>query len=351
MLSYARLSVSTTRRSLFLYTVSSLSQYDISHQSPSSDDPKEERHKRVLHQPDLVSDELVDGICMVIPNAIRKIMENKWKEHIPLTLLTTAYLKAPESTKKIKAPIGLASDGVGVEVMTTANNGLVSPKDEAAMNFQEWLQAWNHLLELIDLYLPRATPAWELHWKMIWQHRERDTRWHCLMQYCIAVRKAAVKMNMNPGVWQAKIWQEIVDDDRDRIAAGRPIPGALPSQNGASTSRNKPSTSSHSSHQRANAPNAADHRSSRKPRGDADRDKCFRCGTFGHTVRECERDWQFNGSKIIIFKVDNRWTLDDKPFCYRFNTPKGCHQNPCPNPPHVCSLCGAKDHGAQTCRA
>lgn len=304
----------------------------------------------MLHQPDLAGDELVDGICVVIPKAIRKIMQDNWKEYIPLTLLTTAHLKSSDTTRKLQTPICLASGRKGLELMATTDKDLVPPKDEAAMDFQEWLQAWNHLLDLIDIYIPQATSAWEQHWKMIWQHRERDTRWHCLMRYCIEVRKAAVRANMNPGVWQAKIWQEIIDDDRDRIAAGRPPPGSRPSQPSTNSQHDKPATSSHSFQRRSDAPSASDQKPARKTCGDQDLDKCFRCGTYGHLIRDCNRDFQYNGGKIHVTKVGNTYMLDSKPFCYRFNTPKGCHIIPCPNPPHICSLCRATDHGAQQCR-
>ncbi|QRV92132.1 hypothetical protein RhiJN_20150 [Ceratobasidium sp. AG-Ba] len=194
---------------LYIYT-------SMSHNMFPLDEYRRNNPRRVLHRPDLATNAILDGAVPVIPPVMRDIMRRGWDKHIPLPFFDPEFLKRKDAAHYAKIAIGVSSSTKAAEKLAELNATNTRVKNEEDMDQIEWQYAWDNLMGLIEEYFPPATvKSWARHWGMIWAHRDRRRKWHRLMKYCMRVREAATQQNFVPGVWQEKIWEEIVEDDRD----------------------------------------------------------------------------------------------------------------------------------------
>ncbi|TFK18576.1 hypothetical protein FA15DRAFT_660585 [Coprinopsis marcescibilis] len=73
--------------------------------------------------------------------------------------------------------------------------------EESEMTFDEWSQAWKHLLPLIQKYLNSDYDAWHAHYNLI-HYAENRT-------YDIEIRNRCTFIGDDPGVLHKKIWKDL----------------------------------------------------------------------------------------------------------------------------------------------
>jgi hypothetical protein len=300
------------------------------------------RRKHMLHRPDLAHNELLDGAHVVIPPVIENIMAKAWTQHFSLAFLHPEFLCSPDAARFAKISLGITAGSKSSDQLLEASTGGTCIKLEQDMGQEEWLNSWEHLMPLIKKHLPEACEAWTKHWCMIYSHHNCQTHWNRLMLYCIKIRQSATQVNFNPGKWQSQVYEEITEQDRDDAARRRAMPPRTLPSSSAPTASFTPLSS---------APSNSTPKKPKLAREVNPSEQCFCCGYKGHYVKECVASKQHNCSSIITRRSGNKWLLDGASFCYSFNTLKGCAKSPCPNPPHLCSLCRSPDHSTQACSA
>ncbi|KAG8732230.1 hypothetical protein FRC10_001151 [Ceratobasidium sp. 414] len=157
----------------------------------------------------------------VIPPVIEKIMESGWSTHFSLALVDPAFLKQADAAQYAKIVIGLASSSKTADRLAIANTP-ARVKAEENMSFNEWRFAFDNLMLLIEKYRdPDSITAWQNHWYMVFSHHDVREKWPCLMKYNTKIHQMATQFNFNMGIWQHRIYDEIVDQDREDITARR----------------------------------------------------------------------------------------------------------------------------------
>ncbi|KAG8778979.1 hypothetical protein FRC12_024700 [Ceratobasidium sp. 428] len=314
-----------------------------SRRDSSRDSERRSRPKKVLHRPSRAEGVLLEGASFPIPPAILKIMENGWKAHFSLCLLDPAFLEQPDAAHRAQLYVDLMSGRKVADKATETRIAALGIPREENMTHDQWRFAWDILLPIIEDYMPTdCFEAWQKHWHLVWTHSDVRPNWHRLMLYDIKMRQTASRTNFDMGTWQYKVYEEIVNKDRDDIAKGR---------GRHTTSHSTAAPIASSSHTRKASSDIAPPAKRTKHIREMDSDeRCFRCGLKGeHKTKYCAASKQTNGRSPIIRRNGKNWTLDGSPFCYSFNTLKGCSASTCSNPPHICSLCRSTDHGAQAC--
>jgi hypothetical protein len=290
----------------------------------------------------------------MIPCAVHKICENGWKTHIPYTNLTdAACCNEYQAMRQEEQTVRIGAEG---QAITTAPD--LSPNDpaEALLTFTEYLQATRRHSLLIREYQPDLQEYWDDHVDIVFNHLCRDTHWPVVLRYDIEIRKRSCNSAINPGIYQELIFTHLMDQVRDKaLDLYKTAPQAAHQKsfqsNAASTStahtRQNQYTSRSTQKTPTTLPSTSLPATPPGPRG-----RCYRCGLTGHAVRLCTQETLANGRTPNITRGrKGAWFINGGTFCYKFNSVDGCIPSECKNPPHVCTLCNATDHGAQNCRA
>lgn len=303
------------------------------------------------HHPEKVKGVLAPAVMAKIPRAASKIMDAGWKEHIPLTILTDAYCESKDALKPLPETMQLDADG---KLVITNHKVPSSNRDETSLELEEWLQAWGRLLSMIhnSPKFHRTHKYWRKHFKHIFLHAERQRKWPLLIRYDIEVRLRSTMTDIDMGTWQEEIYKQVENDyqnpPRVHPAVGPSFTAPSSYTSRSSNSRGIPSTTNTGARP-TTRPIAPLPTNISKPQS-----RCFRCGTLGHFAQTCNQSSRPGGKPFLISRLDDgSWLLDGKPFCYKFNSPRGCPAaaSQCQNAPHICSLCRSTSHGAQQCPA
>lgn len=270
-------------------------------------------------------------------------MNKGWDEHISLTFLTDAYCRSPEAALQEAEPLAIK----GGRVVAGVSKSLADPVNEAKLSFIEWTQGMGRLLILIADYFPHIVQYWEQHWAIVYHHEKRDSNWPAVMLYCMEIRERSVSSLIQCQKYQKLIFDNIVDRERTRLVdEARQLIRAH--QAGPSSSFRSYSTSKYPTA----TPSSTNPTTPSAHPADKPTSRCFKCGTIGHAIKQCQRSNQYNGRPIIVDRASRGWTIDGREFCYKFNSPAGCHGGEqCKSPRHLCSLCRSANHGAQACNA
>ncbi|PPQ81779.1 hypothetical protein CVT24_005332 [Panaeolus cyanescens] len=143
-----------------------------------------------------------------VPPKIRRIMQNGWKEHIPLTTLTDEYC-AKEAEEGEEASEGtLRWDRNGA--ITSVQKSLPH-RGEPQLSFDEWFQAWRRLLQLIQQFCPAEEyQMWLKHYLRIINNDTRSECWSLWKSYDITIRKrSTIDKRFDPGEFHDNIWKEL----------------------------------------------------------------------------------------------------------------------------------------------
>ena len=103
----------------------------------------------------------VSGGGYIVPDAIREKFA-KWEVHIPLTYLMDKFCASQPATQSSLSDILMVVDG-----QVTTKSKVLSPASELDMTFDEWHQAWQRLLKLIEQYHPDELALWRTHYSSI----------------------------------------------------------------------------------------------------------------------------------------------------------------------------------------
>ncbi|KAG8729870.1 hypothetical protein FRC10_003336 [Ceratobasidium sp. 414] len=266
----------------------------------------------------------------VIPPVIEKIMESGWSTHFSLALVDPAFLKQADAAQYAKIVIGLASSSKTADRLAIANTP-ARVKAEENMSFDEWRFAFDNLMLLIEKYRdPDSITTWQNHWYMVFSHRDVREKWPRLMKYDTKIRQMATQFNFDMGIWQHRIYDKIVDQDQEDIAACR------------FTGPTHPSANPHASftkHSGEGSTVPKRNKPTQPARGNDFREWCFRCGLHNDHQTKCfTATKQTNGQPFVIQCTGNGRSIGNTLFCFAFNTLKGCTSSPCSNPPHGASV-------------
>jgi hypothetical protein len=81
------------------------------------------------------------------------------------------------------------------------------PEDEEhKLGFDEWHQAWGHLLELIKTHLPHIHDHWRCHFERIVNTPTQAYQWDTWRLYDIELRKQSVHKGIDPGIFSKSVW-------------------------------------------------------------------------------------------------------------------------------------------------
>jgi hypothetical protein len=308
------------------------------------------------HRPDLAGKTLAPETDAMISRAVHKVCEKGWETQIPYTNLTDAACHSEYLVMRGKEQV--VRIGAGGMAMTTAPDLLANDPAKALLSFPKYLQAVRRHSMLISKYQPENKKYWDAHIDIICNHPRRDTHWSLVLQYDIEIHKRSCNGSINPGVFQENIFNHVMDNAWDKALemvtnALRAAPQKSFQSHGTALVYGQPS----SSRQTHPAPSQSNQKpaqglSTLPPAPTKQRGKCFHCGNSSHSVKPCDQDTLLNKWPVFITRnQQNEWTINGSTFCYRFNSLSRCDLASCKYPPHICTLCRATDHGAQSCCA
>jgi hypothetical protein len=309
---------------------------------PESSTPSRKRPARTLG---LVG----TNAAFLVPDHIRKKFSSLegWTTHVPLTYLTDKGCLLKNKSLAGASQEFLTYDSSSGQVITTSKP--LSDNGELDLTFDEWHQAWRRLLELIKTYLPEEFLLWEKHYLFILNNENRAELWPVYLAYDAEIRRRATQQPIDPSEFSIGIWNDL----EARYTAKKVLamvqsemkhqPDRHPSSQHHNTPRNPSQGSSFRNHQQ--------HSSDSSKTG-----RCIFCGDRSktHIPRNCKATCYANNTPCHMYREEpygNRQTRDGKRYCYAWNGPSGCNQNPCTRGDHSCTLCGASLHNAQQCGA
>jgi hypothetical protein len=167
--------------------------------TPLADTPTSPR-KRPTRTPGLVG----TNAAFLIPDNIRRKFMEGWWSHVPLTYLTDkgCLLKNKNASQDL-----LSYDPVTGKVVTTSK--VLHDNGELELTFDEWHQAWQHLLDLIKTYLPEEFLLWEIHYLFILNSENRAELWPLYLAYDADIRRRTTVSSIDPSQFSIGIWNNL----------------------------------------------------------------------------------------------------------------------------------------------
>ena len=145
----------------------------------------------------------VSGGGYIIPDAIRNKFA-RWEVHIPLTYLTDSFCSSQQASQSSLSDFLAVIDGQ----LTTKSKSL-SPAGELDMTFNEWHQAWQRLLKLIEQYHLEELALWQTHYSSIMVKETRGEDWPLWLAYDTEVRRRSVTTPLDPSKFQQRLFDDL----------------------------------------------------------------------------------------------------------------------------------------------
>jgi hypothetical protein len=312
-------------------------------------DPTISPRKRPARIPGFVG---TNAAYLVPDNIRRKFMEG-WTSHVPLTYLTDKGCLLKNKALLNAAQDILSFDSTTGQVVMTSK--VLYDNGELDLTFDEWHQAWRRLLELIKTFLPDEFLLWEVHYLFILNNENRAEMWPLYLAYDAEIRRRATQSPIDPSQFSIGLWNDLearytakkvlsmVQADLKHNADRAPFPNSVTS---SYPTRNPVQSSSFRTQSNAH------HALPDNPKVGC----CIFCGDRSktHTPRTCTANCYPNGTPCHLCKQEpngSRVSKSGRRYCYAWNGPTGCDQNPCRRGEHLCTLCGSTLHNAQQCDA
>lgn len=286
--------------------------------------------------------------ALLDPGAIRHhqkhidIMQNGWPVYFPLYELCCSW----SDSSRISEPDSRAR--------------------ERNLSFMDFRKASQNLVSLIASHLASPDHAliaqsWKSHYDMIFDHHDVYSAFDNYLIYDETLRTAFPKrsQDFDPGEFQSHIWQSIIDNRRnDEMSEYRSLLGhmkksAIPpakhitaslAASSSSSSKAPPPASSSFRKDTSTPPTDS---ASAPPTASAPCKKahCWFCGGY-HRPKDCTSV----GNGWLIKNSDGDWKgPGNLTVCFFFNGAKGCSNSASKCVfAHICSLCGATEHTAQS---
>ncbi|KAJ7754014.1 hypothetical protein B0H16DRAFT_1833089, partial [Mycena metata] len=294
---------------------------------------------------------VASNASFLIPEAIRKKFLSGWDSHVPLHFLTDKFCGLSNSVAAKALNDLFTMDGSSGTVVSVAKELPVEP--ELALTFDEWFQAWQRLLQLIEEYVANEFHLWLVHYESILHRPSRALQWSLCLAYDSRIRRLSLVTAIDPSQFHLAIWNELETQfiTNTAVQTLRADLG-LTASRGRSQFTNNAGSSSHSF--RTSAPTAPNpNRLAIMPPNS----RCFVCGDSdpNHSSRRCHSRVLINGNEAILLvrkQGEPRKDAEGNSLCFAFNGRAGCTRGAnCEQGKHWCSLCGLRDgtHTAQGC--
>lgn len=280
------------------------------------------------------------------------------QRYIPLTLLTTkACCNASYTTamdKDARHAIKLEDGGLRVSPTSFDATG------EDQISNSDWTDASARYVRLLGRHLlagndthPGGTDAqrvaaeWGEHFRLIRERSNFLERFDTYRTYDIRVRRIwQNNQTFNPGIWHDTLYQRIIEDTLfAQLGTGQTVLSSTKVSGSSTIGHNQPSTNS-SFPSRSRHSSAETDRPRRSGADAPTNNKCMYCGKKDHHYRRCRGE----EGLLLQRNKERRWVdKDGKSYCIGFNGPTPCTRGDTCMHIHACSLCLARDHGAQRC--
>ena len=291
----------------------------------------------------------ISGGGYTVPDMIREKFI-KWEVHIPLTYLTDKFCASQSSNQASLSDVLTVIDG-----RVTTKSKILSPAGELDMSFDEWHQAWQRLLKLIEQYHPEELELWRTHYTSIVVKETRGEDWPLWLSYDTEVRHRSVTVGLDPSQFQRKLFDDLyIRYTEDKILARiQTLSNAITTPTSSPSNRYQPYTrttdNGHNNRSRVDSFRA----SGPSSKLTSSRGRCLFCGGLAHSPRTCIAHTLVNGKPLLLPKpttADAPWAdRNGRQYCFGWNGKNGqCTFNQCARE-HACSLCGDKAHNAQAC--
>ena len=297
------------------------------------------------------------SIGLLVPEHIRKKFKDRWTVHVPLTYLTDKHCALANSDHTFSNET-LTLDESSGKLLTTLKS--LSPRGELDLTFDEWQQAWLHLLDLIGTYIRDKYHVWKKHYLAILNNETRAARWDLWLAYDTEIRCRSTVQGIDPSIHHILIWNEleafyIAKRVKDEISKSFPHRNTYQSNsNRYSPYQNRTSDNSNNNSFRAQI-RGGNNSFRARPTSLQTVLRCIFCGdsSGAHTSKNCNSNTLINGNPCHLHKAgpsEPRRNKNNKSYCYSWNGHRGCHyQANCTRGEHLCSLCGSNTHNAQSC--
>ena len=293
--------------------------------------------RRPARTPGLVG----NNAAFLVPENVRKKFADGWSSYVPLTYLTDKGCLFKDKSSSTSSHDLLTVDPTTGAIQTSSTS--LSDDGELDLTFDEWHQAWWHLLDLIRTYFPDEFLMWETHYSFILNSENHAELWPLFLFYDAEIRKRTTRFPIDPSVFSIGIWNDLelryttkkvlslVQADLKHHVSQAP-----PDRH---NSRNPGQNSSFQTHSYS----------------DSKTGRCIFCGdrTKSHISRNCTAACYPNGVPCHLHRVEpsgTRQSKSGKRYCFAWNGPSGCKfGTSCLCGEHICTLCGSTSHTTQLC--
>ena len=170
------------------------------------------------------------------------------------------------------------------------------------MTFNEWYQAWQRLLKIINQHHPDEFDLWRTHFTSIMLKETHTEDWPLWLAYNTEVRCRSIITALDPSQFQKRLF----DDLFVRYSSTKILMQVQSTAN-PDSSTHSPSSSRHQPYQRA-----PDNGYTSRFRGDSFRShssslkaasrRCFFCGGLSHNPKTCIAATLVNGKPLLLPK-------------------------------------------------
>jgi hypothetical protein len=301
-------------------------------------------------RPAVIPGEILGAAFSSIPDVLWKLLAAGWISHIPITYFVDEFIDNVDEHHRLDEAYHLNPNGR----WTRTGGDQLPDRNERGIQTVQWIRGWQRFLGALASISHPDTDRWRRHVQLILNQPTMTSEWPLWVLYDITLRRRSLREGVDPSVLQTDILAALRPEyERARanayisseIARLSPMPDAIRARTSSGSATANPPRATQAAH--TSQPQAQN--ANTRTRGATNR--CFLCTSTDHLALACTATTAPGGGKLLAERTSPtaEWTVNGKPFCYKFNGTKGCNMKSCSNP-HVCSICGSTGHCAQNCR-